>query len=174
MDTYIKFVHSLSRWCGTVATILLITAILAIINMVVERYVFNLTTSWQTEYVIYSLAGATFIGSPYVLLEKGHVNVELLPHYLGHKGKLILAIICSSLSLIFCTFIFVLSCEVWWDAFVNNHTTGTMWNVPLWKLHISLPIGFFVMTLQYVADIISLATNREMPFAAPTLEEVIK
>ena len=93
MDTYIKFVHSLSRWCGTVATILLITAILAILNMVVERYVFNLTTSWQTEYVIYSLAGATFIGSPYVLLERGHVNVELLPHYLGHKGKLILAII---------------------------------------------------------------------------------
>jgi TRAP-type C4-dicarboxylate transport system permease small subunit len=174
MDTYIKFVHSLSRWCGTVATILLITAILAILNMVVERYVFNLTTSWQTEYVIYSLAGATFIGSPYVLLEKGHVNVELLPHYLGPKGRLILAIICSILSLMFCTVIFVLSCEVWLDAYVNNHTTGTMWNAPLWKLYISLPIGFFVMILQYVADIVSLVTKREMPFPQPTLEEIIK
>ncbi len=100
MNTFIKFVHSLSRLCGTVATVLLISAILVIINMVVSRYVFNLTTSWQTEYVIYSLAGATFIGCPYVLLEKGHVNVELLPHYLDYKGKLILAIICSVLSLI--------------------------------------------------------------------------
>ena len=174
MDIFIKFVHSLSRWCGTVATILLITAIFAILNMVVERYVFNLTTSWQTEYVIYSLAAGTFIGSPFVLLERGHVNVELLPHYLGHKGKLILAIICSVLSLVFCTVIFVLSCEVWWDAYVNNHTTGTMWNAPLWKLYISLPIGFFVMILQYLADIFSLATNRVMPFAPPVLEEVIK
>ena len=174
MDTYIRFVHSLSRLCGTVATVLLISAIMAIIHMVVQRYIFNLTTSWQTEYVIYSLAAATFIGSPYVLLERGHVNVELLPHYLGHKGKLILAIICSVLSLIFCTVIFVLSCEVWWDAYVNNHTTGTMWNAPLWKLYISLPIGFFVMILQYLADIFSLATNRVMPFAPPALEEVIK
>ncbi len=46
--------------------------------MVVERYVFNLSTSWQTEFVIYSLAGGTFIGCPYVLLKKGHVNVELI------------------------------------------------------------------------------------------------
>ena len=67
MNSFIRFVHSLSKLCGTVATVLLITAILVIINMVVSRYVFNLTTSWQTEYVIYSLAGATFIGCPYVL-----------------------------------------------------------------------------------------------------------
>jgi TRAP-type C4-dicarboxylate transport system permease small subunit len=174
MDTYIRFVHSLSRLCGTVATLLLISAIMAIIHMVVQRYIFNLTTSWQTEYVIYALAGATFIGSPFVLLEKGHVNVELLPYYLGPKGKLILAIICSVLSLMFCIVIFILSCEVWLDAYVNNHTTGTLWNAALWKLYISLPIGFFVMILQYVADIVSLITKREMPFPPPVLEEVIK
>ena len=174
MDSFLKFTHTLSRFCGTVATVLLISAILVIINMVVERYVFNLTTSWQTEYVIYSLAGATFIGSPYVLLEKGHVNVELLPHYLDYKGKLILAIICSVLSLIFCTVIFVLACHLWIDAYTNNHTTGTLWNAPLWKLYISLPIGFFVMILQYLADIISLVTKKEMPFPPAKLEEIIE
>jgi TRAP-type C4-dicarboxylate transport system permease small subunit len=174
MNTFIKFVHSLSKLCGTVATILLISAILVIINMVVERYVFNLTTSWQTEYVIYALAGATFIGSPYVLLEKGHVNVELLPHYLDYKGKLILAVICSVLSLIFSTVIFILACHLWLDAYVNNHTTGTLWNAALWKLYISLPIGFFVMILQYLADIISLITKKEMPFPPATIEEIIE
>ena len=174
MNTYIKFVHSLSRLCGTVATVLLISAILVIINMVVSRYVFNLTTSWQTEYVIYSLAGATFIGCPYVLLEKGHVNVELLPHYLEYKCNLILAIICSVLSLMFSILIFVLACHMWFDAYINNHTTGTLWNAPLWKLYISLPIGFFVMVLQYLADIISLITKREMPFPPAKLEEIIK
>ena len=174
MDLFVKFVHSLSRLCGTIATLLLISAILVIINMVVERYVFNLTTSWQTEYVIYALAGATFVGSPYVLLEKGHVNVELLPHYLGYKGKLILAIICSVLSLIFCTVIFVLACHLWLDSYINNHTTGTLWNAALWKLYISLPIGFFIMILQYLADIISLITNKEMPFPPAKLEEIIE
>jgi len=173
MDSFIKFTHALSRFCGTVATVLLISAILVIINMVVERYVFNLTTSWQTEYVIYSLAGATFIGSPYVLLEKGHVNVELLPHYLDYKGKLILAIICSVLSLIFCTVIFYLSAHWWYDAYINNHTTGTIWNAYLWKLHFPLPLGMFIMILQYVADILSLITRREMPFPDAVIEETI-
>ena len=75
MDFFIRSVHRISIFCGTVATALLCLAILVIIDMVVERYVFNLSTSWQTEFVIYSLAGGTFIGCPYVLLKKGHVNV---------------------------------------------------------------------------------------------------
>jgi len=108
------------------------------------------------------------------LLEKGHVNVELLPHYLDYKGKLILAVICSLLSLIFCTVIFILACHLWLDAYVNNHTTGTLWNAALWKLYISLPIGFFIMILQYVADIISLITKKEMPFPPATIEEIIE
>src|SRR6056300_1351938 len=120
MDFFIRSVHRISIFCGTVATALLCLAILVIIDMVVERYVFNLSTSWQTEFVIYSLAGGTFIGCPYVLLKKGHVNVELLPHYLEYKGKLILAIICSVLSLMFSILIFVLACHMWFDAYINN------------------------------------------------------
>lgn len=174
MNLFINIVHRLSRLCGILATILLITAIFVILDMVVERYVFNLTTHWQTEYVIYSLAAATFVGSPYVLLEKGHVNVELLPHYLNYKGKLILAVTCSVISLIFFLVIFILSCHFWYDAFINNHTTGTLWNASLWKLYISLPIGMFIMVLQYLADIISLITKKEMPFPPAVIEEIIE
>ena len=74
----------------------------------------------------------------------------------------------------FSTLIFVLACDMWFDAYVHNHTTGTLWNAPLWKLYISLPIGFFIMILQYLADIISLVTKREMPFPPAKLEEAIK
>jgi len=173
MDFFIKSVHRISLFCGTVATALLCLAILVIIDMVVERYVFNLSTSWQTEFVIYSLAGGTFIGCPYVLLKKGHVNVELLPHYLGYQGKLILALLSSVLSLIFCSVIFYLSAHWWYDAYINNHTTGTIWNAYLWKLHFPLPLGMFIMILQYIADILSLITRREMPFPDAVLEETI-
>ena len=55
--------------------------------MVVMRYFLNASTVWQTEFVIYSLVASTFIGSPYVLLIKGHVNVDLLPIYLGRRGR---------------------------------------------------------------------------------------
>ena len=51
--------------------------------MVFVRYVLNQNTIWQTDFVTYSLVAATFIGSPYVLMTRGHVNVDVLPLYLG-------------------------------------------------------------------------------------------
>lgn len=164
MDSYIKFVKSISKLCGIISTTLIACAILVIIDMVVERYVFNLSTSWQTEFVIYSLAAATFIGCPYVLMVKGHVNVELLPHYCGYRGKLILAMLASGMSLLFFIVLFVLGSEMWWKSYTENWTTGTIWNEKMWKLYLSFPIGMFITILQYLADILSLITKREMPF----------
>ena len=55
--------------------------------MVFVRYVLNQNTIWQTDFVTWSLVGATFIGSPYVLLTRGHVNVDVLPHYLDPRHR---------------------------------------------------------------------------------------
>ena len=58
--------------------------------MVFVRYVLKGSAIWQHEFVTFSLIGATFIGAPYVLLTRGHVNVDLLPLYLGPRGRLAL------------------------------------------------------------------------------------
>ena len=60
--------------------------------MVFIRYVLNDNTIWQTDFVTYSLVAATFIGAPYVLLTKGHVNVDVLPIYVGGRARYWLAI----------------------------------------------------------------------------------
>ena len=59
-------------------------------QMVFVRYVLNQTTIWQTDFVTYSLVAATFIGSPYVLLTRGHVNVDVLP-LLSRPARALLA-----------------------------------------------------------------------------------
>jgi TRAP-type C4-dicarboxylate transport system permease small subunit len=53
---------------------------------------------------------------------------------------------------------------MWFKAYVGNYTTGTIWNEKLWKLYLSFPVGMFITILQYIADIASLLTKREMPF----------
>lgn len=70
--------------------------------MVVVRYLLAESTYWQTEFVTYLLISATFIGSPYVLLSRGHVNVNLLPMYLNQRARMALALFASLLSLAFC------------------------------------------------------------------------
>ena len=41
------------------------------------------------------------------------------------------------------------------------------WAPPLWIPRLTMPIGMGLMSLQYVAEILALATGRTAPFAAP-------
>ena len=159
MFAFIRFIHSLSKLCGIISTTLIASAVLVTTQMVVVRYLLKMSTVWQTEYVIFSLAAATFIGAPYVLMKKGHVNVDLIPYYLNQKGKNILAIVAAILALSFLAILFYSSVELTNHAWVKNLKTPTIWSFPLWKVYIFLPIGMGIMILQYLAEILSIIYN---------------
>ena len=159
MFVFIRFIHSLSKLCGIISTTLIASAVLVTTQMVIVRYLFKMSTVWQTEYVIFSLAAATFIGAPYVLMKKGHVNVDLIPYYLNQKGKNILAIVAAILALSFLAILFYSSVELTNHAWVKNIKTPTIWSFPMWKVYIFLPIGMGIMILQYLADILSVIYN---------------
>ncbi|MEY3824160.1 MAG: hypothetical protein RLZZ13_50 [Pseudomonadota bacterium] len=159
MFAFIRFIHSLSKLCGIISTTLIASAVLVTTQMVIVRYLFKMSTVWQTEYVIFSLAAATFIGAPYVLMKKGHVNVDLIPYYLNQKGKNILAIVAAILALSFLAILFYSSVELTNHAWVKNIKTPTIWSFPMWKVYIFLPIGMGIMILQYLADILSIIYN---------------
>ena len=82
MDAYIRAVAFLSRIAGVAAAFLIGIAVIVICDMVIERYIFNRTTIWQIDVVTYAIVAATFIGSAYVLMTRGHVNVDVLPLHL--------------------------------------------------------------------------------------------
>lgn len=165
MHAFVKSVAAVSQACGMFAAALIGSAILVVCQMVVMRYFLNASTVWQTEYVVFSLVAATFIGSPYVLLIRGHVNVDLLPHYLGQRGRHLLALLASFGGLLFCLVLAWTGYELFHEALVGGWTTDTVWQLPLWIPYLSLPIGIGLLALQYVADIIALLTGQAMPFA---------
>lgn len=160
MKVFIRFVGMISTVCGVIAAVLVGLAILVVCQMVVMRYLLNASTIWQTEFVIFSLVGSTFIGCPYVLKVKGHVNVDLLPYYLGPKGRYFLAIVASLLGLLFCSVLTWKGYELFHEALVEGWTTDTIWALPLWIPYISLPIGIGLLSLQYIADILTLVSKK--------------
>lgn len=165
MRLFINSVAAISKACGVIAATLILLAILVVCQMVVMRYFLNASTIWQTEFVIYSLVAATFMGSPYVLLIKGHVNVDLLPHYLGDRGRHLLALVASAGGLIFCLVLTWTGYELFMEALQGGWTTDTIWALPLWIPYLPVPIGIGILSLQYVADILALLTGHAMPFA---------
>ncbi len=164
MESFVRGVRFLSNLCGLAAAALIGCGVIVVCQMVFVRYALNENTIWQTDFVTYSLIAATFIGSPYVLMIRGHVNVDVLPHYLGREKRFGLAVFSSLLTLGFCVVATVLTFHLWKQAWDSNWVSDTMWRARLWIPYLSMPIGLGILTLQCVADFGNLLTGREPPF----------
>lgn len=164
MDIYVRGITFISRICGIIAAALIAIGVLVVCHMVFVRYVLGQNTIWQTDFTTYCLVAATFIGSPYLLLTRGHVNVDVLPHYLGQRARFWLALFSGLLSLAFCAVMAWLTFQFWHESWENNWVSDTMWRARLWIPYAAMPIGLGLLSLQYVAAIYNLVTGREAPF----------
>jgi TRAP-type C4-dicarboxylate transport system permease small subunit len=171
MDLFIRGITLISQVCGVFAAGLLAASVVIVCEMVFIRYVLNENTIWQTDFVTFSIVAATFIGSPYLLLSRGHVNVDVLPVYLGQEGRYRLALASMLMSFAFCAVMTVLTFQFWYEAWENNWRSESIWRARLWIPYAAMPVGLALLSLQYVAEIIKLVTGREWPFGLPPKEK---
>lgn len=156
MHAFKRTADTLSKLFGLVAILLLIASVLVVSQMVFVRYVLVESTIWQTEFVTYSIVAATFLGSPYVLLLKGHVRVDLIKNAVGENGKLALRYLSDLLSFVFCGLLAWAGWLYFHEAWVENWTTDTVWALPLWIPLLPMPLGFGLLCLQFIADFIGI------------------
>jgi TRAP-type C4-dicarboxylate transport system permease small subunit len=164
MQTFVRVVRSISQFFGYIAAGLIGLGVLVVCHMVFVRYALGHNTIWQTDFVTYSLVAATFIGSPYVLMTRGHVNVDVLPLYAGPRVRFWLAMFAGFVTLAFALVLAVLTFLFWKQAWDNSWVSDTMWRARLWIPYASMPIGLSVLALQCLSDLIELASGREKPF----------
>src|SRR5260370_23789344 len=126
VDGFIHGIRLLSQACGYFAAALIAFGVFVVCEMVFVRYVLNQTTIWQTDLTTYCLIAATFIGSPYVLSTRGHVNVDVLPHYAGPRLRYALALFASGVTLAFAVALAVLTFLFWKEAWGNRLVSVTM------------------------------------------------
>src|SRR6185437_11443068 len=138
MDTYIRTTAFLSRVAGVAAAFLIGGAVLVICDMVIERYILNLTTIWQIDVVTYAIVGATFVGSSYVLMTRGHVNVEILPLHIGPRARYWLALATGGLALGFCIVLWAVCTQYWFQAYSEGWKSNTVWRARLWIPYLSM------------------------------------
>ena len=156
MRLYIVIVTALSRAGGVLAMLLMAAAVLVTCQMIFVRYMLGGSTIWQTEFVIYAIVASTFIGSPSVLIDRGHVGVDLLPKALGGRGRLWLEIIGAVAALAFCLLLTWSGFIYFWEALTRGWRTATVWQLPLWIPLFPLPLGIGLLALQYVAEMLKL------------------
>lgn len=164
MKHFIRIVEILSKLCGIVAAIMLVVSVVVVCHMVVIRYALGESSVWQTEFVTYLLIAVTFVGSPYVLMTRGHVFVELLPMSLSPRPRYYLALFAYSVAVLFCVLVAWVGWELFYEAWDNQWYSDTVWEVRLWIPYLAMPIGFGILSLQYLVDIINVVRGQDVPF----------
>ncbi|MGO2242052.1 MAG: TRAP transporter small permease subunit [Halomonas sp.] len=151
---YIRAMDVLSHCSAYLASAMFIAGVLVICQMVFVRYVLGMSTSWQTEFTIFSVTGAMLMGSPYVLMTGGHVAITIVPDALGGIARTAMRLVAALFGLGFCAALAYASWVYVLEAIHGDWTTGSVWNPPLWPALLPMAIGATLLSLQYVAEIL--------------------
>jgi len=163
VKAFIQGVGNLSRLFAILATLLIIASMLVVCQMILMRYVFRLPTIWQTDFVVFSATAAMFLGAPYVLMTGGHVGVDVIELMVKERTRARMRIVSGLLGLVFCIIMLIATWVQFHDAWSGNWKHSSMWAPPLWVPLATLPIGFGLLCLQYLAQILALVATDETP-----------
>lgn len=143
-----------SELAGYLSAVALLGATFSIVYGVLLRYFLGEPTIWQTEFSIYLLMFATFVGGAYGVRHHAHVGVGLLVDNLPVRPQLILRLIAAGLSLAVVVIVFWTSAQMWQEAYIGGWTSSTAWRAPLSLVYAILPIGMVLIGCQYIAFVI--------------------
>ena len=122
---------------------------------VIRRYAFNLSSNAWLEVQWYMFAVMVLLGAAYTLNKNEHVRVDLLYSNVSDRGRLWIDVF----GIIFFLFpsIGILTYETWpifWDSYVSGETSGNAGGLIRWPVKLLLPLGFGLVFLQGVSELI--------------------
>lgn len=170
MRGLVRAIDGISRLFGAIAAALVIVLVVLMLYDVVLRYVFNAPTIWGNDLNTW-LMGASFVLSiAYAMSTDSHVRVDLL--YDGRTRPRMRYFDLFGLALI------ILPTVAWitlglFDHFMTAYRSGERsgsggWNPIVWPFKLVLLVGFAVLTVQIVAEIIKRAASlMGKPFEPP-------
>ena len=163
-NPFLRVVAALSTVAGWVSASMILSAVIITCQMIYVRFVLNGSTVWQTEAVVYLVIAATLIGLPYVQRLRGHVNVDLIPLALAPKARFAMCLATLSLSIAIVSVMLYYGYDYWHVAWERGWRSDTVWGVRLWIPFLALPVGFGLLLLQLVAELIAVLSGVDKPF----------
>ncbi len=163
-NPFLRVVAAISTLAGWCSAGMIVAAVCITCQMIFIRFVMNGSTVWQTEAVIYLVVAATLIGLPYVQRLRGHVNVDLVPLALPPRARMALAFVTLSVSILIVAVMLFYGYEYWHFAWDRGWRSDTVWGVRLWIPYLSIPVGFGLLLLQLIADLVAVMIGVDKPF----------
>lgn len=148
-------IDAISRAAASVALwLVLICALVSALNAV-SRYAFDLSSNAWLELQWYMFGGTVLLGAPHLLNTNGHIRVDLFYAKLDARQRTWLDLFGLIFFLLpFCYFMVVYS----WPWFVESWQIGEIsanaGGLIRWPVKLLIPVGFALLILQGLSEII--------------------
>jgi TRAP-type mannitol/chloroaromatic compound transport system permease small subunit len=120
-----------------------------------SRYLFSVSSNAWLEIQWYMFAGMVLLGAPYTLKMNEHVRVDLVYGLVSERARIWIDIVCGFLFLLP---ICVILTYFTWPWFVESWRIGEMsynaGGLIRWPVKLLLPVGFCLLALQGVSELI--------------------
>ena len=154
----VKLIEKISEWTGALSAWLVIPLMAVVVYEVFMRHVLNAPTRWGYD-VLWMLFAAQFLlGGAFTMLRNGHIRIDIVYGALSDRAKLIYDLI-NTLVVILPPAILLIWAGIVFagEAFsVGEKLSTTNWFFPAGPSKSLIPIGFFLLALQCVAEIIRI------------------
>lgn len=119
------------------------------------RYTISVSSNAAIEIQWYLLAGIVLLGASYTLQMNEHVRVDVIYGQLSPRGRLLVDIV--GLLVLFLPvmgYFFSLCWPFFWRSFVTGEVSMNAGGLALWPAKATLPLGFGLLFLQGLSELI--------------------
>lgn len=135
---------------GILAACLLAFIMLSVCSDVIMRYFFSRPMLWVTEVTEYCLLWVTFLATAWVLSRDNHVVMDLVIGHMKPEIRATMGIMTSIIGIAICLLITWYGAKVTLDVFQRDLLLSTVLTPPAYILFIIIPIGSFLLTIQFI------------------------
>ncbi len=159
MDRIVRGIEWVSDSSGLLVAWLVFPLIIASVFEVFSRYVLGQPTIWAFELGYMAMGVHGLMGAAYTLRMKSHIRIDVLYVHLPEKVKALIDVV----GFVF-IFLPVVTWLCWglWEYWVEAYTLGeesgqSAWNPVIWPFRLAFFLGFALLWLQGVAELIKAA-----------------
>ncbi len=156
MNALVRAIERVTGSAGLLIAWVVFPLILASVYEVIARYVFNAPTIWAFELGYMAMGIHALIGAAFALRDRAHIRIDILYIHFPDRTKAIIDTV--GYLVLFMPVVCWVSLGLWdyWvEALVNNEHSGqSAWNPVIWPFRLTFFIGFFLLGLQGLAELI--------------------
>jgi TRAP-type mannitol/chloroaromatic compound transport system permease small subunit len=150
-----RSIDAINARFGTIADWLVLLSCLISAGNAFSRYAFSLSSNAWLEIQWYMFGAVVMLGASYTLKRNEHVRVDIVYANLSTRGQIWIDILGGVLFLLPAAAILCyLSWPVFYNAWAGHEMSPNAGGLLRWPIKIMLPLGFGLLTLQGISELI--------------------